>query len=377
MPIIITMFGKYPVLDINNDISSIDKISFIGSPIFAIFNGSAAVTIFFVLSGYVLSLKWSKPNALIIIIDTLIKRYFRLLPLVLLSVLISAILFYSNFYYFKDAANISNSVWLSNPFWGLEQNAKPAIKDIFSVGFLTFFTGNSSLNTPLWTMKYELYGSILVLSLSMLLIINKKFRNFALFLLFIIAAIFYKNILEYTRNYIFYIMPFLLGFTFTLFNLKELKINRYITVIMTLFAIYLIGFMFPIGSYSWIAKIDFLSLPKLRLIGNVTAASLLLIIFASNNFISHSFTGKISQFLGFMSFPLYLVHIPIMCSFSALIYIYFAGTNFAVIMAGLTLMIISFPFIIILGKLDASWLKILSKWQPSSFFLKNTIQKKG
>ena len=72
-------------------------------------NGTGAVIVFFVLSGYVLSLKGRRPDAVSAILDTALKRWLRLMPLVLMSVLLSYALFNLGLFFHEDAGRLSGS----------------------------------------------------------------------------------------------------------------------------------------------------------------------------------------------------------------------------------------------------------------------------
>ncbi|BAM07021.1 acyltransferase family protein [Leptospirillum ferrooxidans] len=81
---------------------------------FVLMNGTGAVILFFVLSGFVLSrtalVNENKKNILI----NSIKRLPRLAVLTTIATLISWTFFYLNFYHFKEAGKITNSPWLSS-----------------------------------------------------------------------------------------------------------------------------------------------------------------------------------------------------------------------------------------------------------------------
>ena len=157
-----------------------------------------------------------------------------------------------------------------------------------------------------------------------------------------------------------------MGFILTFFYLEKRKINNYMAIIMLLFSLYLFGYSKPTSWYN-IFNISFLSNQTILY---TISSCLLLTIFASNNFISNKFFGKMSHFLGFISFPLYIMHIPIMASVSSIVYIFYGGNNLAVIMAAIILMITLFPVLIILGRFDIYWVKILSNIRPSRYYIK-------
>ena len=57
---------------------TLSDLALAGSSAFVMINGTGAVIVFFVLSGYVLSLKGRRPDAVSAILDTALKRWLRL-----------------------------------------------------------------------------------------------------------------------------------------------------------------------------------------------------------------------------------------------------------------------------------------------------------
>src|SRR5690348_3116873 len=72
---------------------------FSGTPLYFLFNGTSSVMFFFTLSGFVLTLKYFKTTDPGVITSGAAKRYFRLLGPVLVTILISFLLFAFHLYY--------------------------------------------------------------------------------------------------------------------------------------------------------------------------------------------------------------------------------------------------------------------------------------
>jgi peptidoglycan/LPS O-acetylase OafA/YrhL len=128
------------------------------TPLGVLVSGHAAVCLFFVLSGYVLSLPYFGAGAK----DTtqlcaaMVKRPFRLVGLVAFTMLASMVLLRANGYFDTQAAAITGSDWLKNqpyPVGGFARYAKDLITNPFWAG--------ARYNQPLWTISYELAGSYL------------------------------------------------------------------------------------------------------------------------------------------------------------------------------------------------------------------------
>ncbi|MDB4687551.1 acyltransferase [Akkermansiaceae bacterium] len=148
------------------------------SPLGFFYSGTSAVYIFFVLSGFILTkvaLKGS--NVSIKILEMSIKRYPRLMLPALASCLIAFVVF--------QTTTISSphlSDWI-NEYGSFPSSLTGAIHsgavDVF------FFSGRSSYNWVLWTMKIELIGSFVIF----LLCLNRTVVKVPFFVLVVAAII--------------------------------------------------------------------------------------------------------------------------------------------------------------------------------------------
>lgn len=115
---------------------------------FGIFlNGSAAVYLFFILSGYVLSRQFFLSYSKNTLITAIFKRFFRLFPMVVVCSLIAYLL--SQFHIFYNFENQEHYLQTLT------------IKEVFFESFFVFVNGKHFLNI-FWTMRFELIGSLLV-----------------------------------------------------------------------------------------------------------------------------------------------------------------------------------------------------------------------
>jgi peptidoglycan/LPS O-acetylase OafA/YrhL len=121
--------------------------------------GHFAVCLFFLLSGYVLALPLLlKGTPWRDIVAAMVKRPFRLLGIVLATILISWLLWRAGLYHNHEVAMASGSGWFGQ-FW-----PNPAPKGDILAWHLTTapFEMATTYNQPLWTIKRELIGSFLV-----------------------------------------------------------------------------------------------------------------------------------------------------------------------------------------------------------------------
>ena len=129
-----------------------------GNPIMVFLSGTFAVSIFFVLSGFVLSIGFFQTKDLNIIKKLAAKRYLRLMLPALVSTLICFFVIILGLSKLHEVAAISHSSWLANT-WLFSPNLFDAVK---SGSYDIFVSGSSPFNNVLWTMTTEFAGSFLV-----------------------------------------------------------------------------------------------------------------------------------------------------------------------------------------------------------------------
>jgi len=136
-----------------------------GTPLTAFISGTFSVAIFFVLSGFVLSVGFFQSRKLAIVRKLAVKRYLRLMLPALVSVLIAYMFIKLNLYQGSAARLITQSSalpaeWVHNP--NLIQALHEGLAGIFLQGPV------DNYNSVLWTMKYEFIGSFIIFAFLML-----------------------------------------------------------------------------------------------------------------------------------------------------------------------------------------------------------------
>lgn len=134
------------------------------SPLSIIFAGNFAVVVFFVLSGFVLTIKFHLGQQKSLFAAA-VKRYVRLMPIVLVSILFSYAILTLGLMYFKPAGTLSGSPWLSTGYFQFQPSLLDAISQGLLIVFVTPLSTNQAYNPLLWTIYYELLGSLLVFGL--------------------------------------------------------------------------------------------------------------------------------------------------------------------------------------------------------------------
>jgi putative glycosyltransferase (TIGR04372 family) len=291
------------------DASGIAALIAIGqSPLSIAWGGDFGVCIFFVLSGYVLSQFCKTTN--LGFVAKLARRYARLaLPMAFSTVLAFALLKAGAFVNKEAAIRVSHSDWFAlwyqmpTGLWG-------AIGDGF---WNAFIVGRSDYNSNLWTMRIELVGSV------------------AIFLLYSFAAERRLRILVATLAVCSspdYYPLFAAGcLLFELFELQAPTTDDKLSIPIELTAVVLLLLGIVAGGFpasgthtgisSWWHR--WLSHNDSALGWHVTGAILVLIAVHQSALLRAVFGSRVMQLLGRLSFPIYLIQIPLFCSFTALL----------------------------------------------------------
>jgi peptidoglycan/LPS O-acetylase OafA/YrhL len=276
------------------------------SPFHLFFTGEQPVILFFVLSGFVLSLTYFTGKK-ISYFSFVIKRFFRLYLPYVVSIIVAILLCLL----FSNGGNqrlgtLFNIVW----------------KDPVNIGNLLehfLFIGNYnvySYNVVIWTLIHEMRISI-ILPLLVFFAIRFGWKiNLAIGIGTAILGAFFHLLLQdpFQPFYksLFYILMFIMGIilcknrVYLIEFFKSLKKGRKITIAV-------------IGAFLYIYA-DLLSNPLLIDWAATVGVSILLIISLSSEMASKILLIKPLQFLGKISFSLYLYHIPILLSLIYILY---------------------------------------------------------
>lgn len=263
-------------------------------------DGGLSVYIFWFLSAYVINIKLiQKADQAKYVHSALFKRYFRLMFPVLAMVVFTFVLLKLNLIYNKDLGNFlgaNPNDWIFMHY-NFEPNFFNAIKSSIFDTFFSKFNKQTTYNVVLWTMHPELYGS-LVSILIFYITKNLKFRQLYFITISAMAIIIGRE----------WIVSFLLGFL-----LADIKYNKSLVVfnfsgalnaIMANKKANLILFIVLSTSFGNYSN----SFSKLIL------STLIVVILVYTPLLQNFFDSKILIWLGKISFGLYLIHLPLICS---------------------------------------------------------------
>ena len=257
------------------------------------FSGTAAVYVFFVLSGYVLSFAiYKHANQLQTKVKNMLyKRYPRLAIPALFSCLLTWLLFQS---FQVDPQNVG--AWLADY---LTQSV--SLKDAIYQGAIgSFLFAQSSVNWVLWTMQVELFGSLLLF----LLILIRQYQQW----LFFLAAVLLLSISYWiwSEGVFLGLSCFVLGMLIYAYA-RELPL--FVAILMGLSGLYLAGTHDNSGSYQWLVA---LLGTKTYDYANALAGVLLVYSILMSPQISSYLDQKGLVKLGEWSFSIYLLHLPLL-----------------------------------------------------------------
>jgi peptidoglycan/LPS O-acetylase OafA/YrhL len=318
-------------------------------PLRFIFNGHLAVYVFFILSGFALSSGFLEKGDLKIIDKLAARRYFRLTTPILFSSLIIATLFHFNITKHQEAAQVlQNNHWL-----GQFLNYPPSFFSTIKFSLLDVYTAQSresSINPFLWTMQLEMEGSLL---LFLFLYASARLNNFNKTLALLTIALTVAGS---------YFSLFFLGICLSSANssgaLAKFRAAKGKWWGIVFLVLGIILETFPIFS-------------GVRRQVNIIAASLITFGIILHPTVSQFFNNKISQFLGEISFAMYLLQFPVLITFFSAGVIWLAQNyyldpiNLTILGSASVVMTIclSWPF----QRLESAILRLTNRWVDSLF----------
>lgn len=263
-----------------------------------------SVMIFFVLSGYVLSISQiltTKRNLAI----TTVARYFRLLiPVFVVTVIAYLFLKMGFFYNVESSTTEEAKSWLGR-FYTFSPDIIDALRFAF---FDTFFNydGQHTYNSSLWTMPVEMMGSILIYSYIAIFRVMDK-------IYWLVAAV----LVVYFYNVSPYMFCFMAGYMLAELKIRQRNFTNGITQV--LLVLLFIGVIFY----------DTFNRPATDQ-GNCLEAVILIFCISYSQPLMHFFSNSFSKYLGRISFSLYLIQIVVICSWSSYLRIHLPAYGFGI-----------------------------------------------
>jgi len=334
-------------------------------------NGGAAVAVFFVLSGFILSLPFARDRRLSRILVAGFKRWPRLACLTIVACLFAWALIKLSGHEYRHAAHIIGTGWMATHGNSPLAGQKLAWYDAIWAGAVQIFlSGNVHFDSPLWTMRIELFGSFAIFLAAPVLF---AIQSWPLRLALIGTAM----TLAGGHYPITYLSDFLFGTILAMLHTEDRlpTFTDWQAAVVGLVALYLFSF-----TYEQKLAIDH-PLKAIMPPGDTShyvwdaAAVLMILLLLGNPALRKFFSGGWAVWLGLISFPIYLLHGPIMLSAGAasfLLGLHALGQTGSALMAALISIILTVLCALPLVWLDKAWTGTLGgftkRWlkQPAS-----------
>lgn len=285
------------------------------TPLNWFYNGNFGVRVFFITSGFVLSYAYFCTGSVEYLKKGALKRYFRLvIPVVFINVVTCCLMKFGLLYH-REAAMISKSYdWLS-AFNNFEPSFFAALKEGL---FENFFKNTSNYVGPLWTMTYEMLGSLLVFAF--LALFGRDKIRYVIYLVFLV--------LFRESNYSHFVVGMALCDIMQNQNgrMEKFRKNKWavalVAVIGVAFCTYPSGTDPSITMYRYFNLNQFMDTVTVY---HFIGATLLFFAILNSKGLQKFFELPPFAFLGKHCFGLYLVHWPIMMSLSSYIIVKYTG----------------------------------------------------
>jgi peptidoglycan/LPS O-acetylase OafA/YrhL len=323
-------------------------------------NGSAAVAVFFVLSGFILSLPFARDRSPARVLVALLKRWPRLAGVTVVACLFAYALILWSGHDYKTAAQISGAGWMASHGNSPIEHRHLSWLGAVHEGLIAVFTkGEVRFDSPLWTMRIELFCSLAIfLTAPALFAIRSWPLRASLIALAVLSA--------GTGFPQTHFSDFLVGLVLAMLHAEGRlpAISGRLALPLGLMALYLFSFTYeqtllihaplkallPAGDSAHFVWDAGAVLSILLLLGNAT--------------LHRIFSRSWAIWLGLLSFPIYLLHGPIMLTLGAsslLASSNWLGPHGAELAAATITLLLTLACAIPLARLDQAWLAVLSR----------------
>lgn len=320
------------------------ELYFYHSPLSFLLNGNFMVCIFFILSGYVLSLKYWKSNKQEYLVQSAIKRFFRLYLPTAFSIVVSFLCLKYFAQHYTSLFEVSKSTYLNVDLQPHDLTLTYLLKALF---FKVVLQKDVNINVALWTINVELLGSYILYAV--LSLTHNAIQKSRVILIIIICGFLY-----YYSN--LYFIAFFLGSFLNLISFETFKLKK---VLVFLFLIS--GLMLGSVPSEFIESNIHSGLVRLILgkdeFLHIIGAFLLVLAIKEGRVVRSFLEKKLFIYFGKISFGLYLIHMVILYSVTAYSFKWLYGQqhlNYHVAMA--ITFVVSTVFLILFSDLITRWI---------------------
>lgn len=263
-----------------------------------VLNQRAAVLIFFVLSGYVLTYAWlrmrDEPRALM---RFYVRRMFRLMPALWVASLVALVLLLV-FPLGPDTAHLSR--WLHDSYRQVEPGR----------AFRSFLAVDNALVPPTWTISIEIFGSLIVPLLVGAMAGRKAVA--AIILIALLGASFLYSEAHSRWAMLSFPLQFAAGCGLALFFWKREPAAGYGTALGGLLLIFAARPLWWILITGQVQTVEYRTNAPVPAVLETVGAVLLIAALASRTVNSQFLEGRSLRALGDWSYSIYLIHFPVL-----------------------------------------------------------------
>jgi peptidoglycan/LPS O-acetylase OafA/YrhL len=270
-----------------------------------VLDGPFAVFIFFVLSGYVLSVFAFRAGRRRDAVDLALRRYPRLVTPIFCICTVALFFMAISLMRNAETGKVVGSEWLSSFY-----SFPGSIMDMLTFSFWWVFAGGpgNNYNSSLWTMPFEMQGSMLIFA--MLLIVGRSDKAR------LVGHAVFLGVTCWLSSYIF-----AMAVGVALANFVQCGLHQRLK--SSTLGWWCSWFLFAVGIGSAAVRPDAYGLIWTSLSGAAILYAVLL-----NSTLQRWLSSPLSRWMGKISFSLYLVHILVICCFSSWLYLWLSeGTQ--------------------------------------------------
>jgi peptidoglycan/LPS O-acetylase OafA/YrhL len=326
-------------------------------------NGSAAVAVFFVLSGFILSLPFSRDRRISRVLVALLKRWPRLAGVTVIACLFAYGLILWSGHDYQDAASITGAGWMASHGNSPIEHKHLSWLAALQEGLIAVFTkGEVRFDSPLWTMRIELFCSLAIFLAAPILF---AIRSWPLRAALIALAVLSAGTTWPETHFSDFLCGTVLAMLFAEGRMPVISDKWALP--MGLVVVYLFSFTYEqqLLIHAPLKAVLRALSPKGDSAHFVWdgGAVLSILLLLGNQRLYQIFSGNWAIWLGLLSFPIYLLHGPIMLTVGAHSVVASAGllgVNGSEMMAALVSITLTFACAVPLARLDQAWLKLLT-----------------
>jgi peptidoglycan/LPS O-acetylase OafA/YrhL len=332
-----------------------------GTLAFTAMNGPAAVIVFFVLSGFVLTLRPLRARRWRPFVVLALKRWPRLAgPVVVAGLLYSLAAVIGAF---PRPESLVGMIPPHSPpylFWGQAQHSEN-LGDVLSEALAgTFLSGSARHNGVLWTMHWEFLGSFLAFSSAGIVLLR---------LPVVIRVGLFATLWAAAAAVSPWLIAFPAGVLFAALHgtyAMRIRIANWLAVAMVLCAFALLSWDIRVqsGIWAWTGGLAFSVRFSVWICAETVAACLCMAVALYNPASRRRLASPLGRFVGGISFSFYLVHLLVLCSFSSWVTILILSANPGVA-ADIGLFVVSVAASLVLATplmiFDQWWISVLNR----------------